>query len=205
MDLMILDPAERSQLIQRRRRRGLDRFDEVWDGVYVMSPLADDEHQEVSTNLASCFVNVITIPKLGKVRAGSNVSDRIQGWKRNYRIPDVVVYLNGTQAQRHGAFWLGGPDFAVEVVSQYDRSRQKFDFYAKVNTRELLIVDRYPWAIELYRLNEGGTYDLVGRSTLDDPQIFMSQALPLIFQLQPGDERPMIAIAHFDGVQTWLA
>ena len=205
MDLVILDPADQTRIIARRRKLGHDRFDEVWDGVYLMSPLANNEHQEIATRLASCLVLTIDFPGLGKVFAGANVSDRATKWKQNYRCPDVLVFLNGTTARNKDTHWLGGPDFAVEVVSQYDRSRQKFDFYAKVTTRELLIVDRYPWALELYRLNEEGTYNLIGRSALDDPQILMSQVLPLSFQLQPGDERPTIAIAHFDGVQTWSA
>ena len=31
-------------------------------------------------------------------------------------------------------------------------SREKLDFYAKVGTREVLILDRDPWSLELYAL-----------------------------------------------------
>ena len=205
MSLIILDPVDQTQLIAQRQATGLDRHDEVWGGVYLMSPLANNEHQTIATGLATCFWIVIVFPRLGVVLAGTNVSDHVDDWKQNYICPDVAVYLKTNPAQDRGTYWLGGPDFAVEVVSQYDRSREKLAIYATFNTREVLIVDRYPWALELYRLNEGGTYDLVGRSTLDDPQILTSQVLPLTFQLQPGDERPTIALTHSDGVQTWLA
>ncbi len=170
-----------------------------------MSPEANNEHQYIATDLAFCFGMVITRAGLGTVQAGANVTDRPSQWKRNYRIPDVLVFLNGSTAINKRTHWLGGPDFTVEVVSQNDRSRQKFDFYAKVNTRELLIVDRYPWALELYRLGEAGTLDLVGRSTLEQPDILISQVLPLHFQLQPGEDRPSIKVSHSDGVQTWSA
>jgi len=205
MDLLILDPQLKSALIRQRRRRGLDHHDEVWEGVYVMSPLADDEHQELVGNLTHSFVVTIAYAGLGKVRPGVNVSDRADRWKRNYRCPDVVVFLNGTKARNLATHWLGGPDFAVEVVSRYDRSRKKLDFYAKVGTRELLLVDRYPWALELYRLSEAGTLDLVGRSAVEQPDILTSVILPLTFRLQAAEKRPRIAISHTDGVQTWSA
>lgn len=205
MDLLILDPKLNSALIKRRRRRGHDQFDEVWDGVYVMSPLADNEHQEIGTNLSTCFVIAVGYPGLGKVRAGSNVCDREAGWRKNYRCPDVAVYMNGTKARKVAAHWVGGPNFGVEVVSPHDRTREKLEFYAKVGTRELLIVDRYPWALELYRLGDAGTLDLVGRSTPEQPDALASRVLPLSFRLAAGADRPRIAVAHADGDQAWSA
>ena len=205
MNLVILDPADESRIIARRREMDQDRFDEVWEGVYLMSPLANNEHQQIVSAFDRALGTIIVTPGLGIVQPGANVSDLAGDWEHNYRCPDVVVYLNSTTAIDHNTHWQGGPDFAVEVVSRYDRSRQKLDFYAKVHTRELLIVDRYPWALELYRLSAAGTLDSVGRSTLDDPQVLMSEVLPLSFQLRPGEKRPTISIRHFDGVQSWSA
>ena len=76
---------------------------------------------------------------------GCNVSDQPERWKRNYRCPDVAVFLPGNPAEDRGTHWYGGPDFAAEVHSRFDRSRKKFGFYAKVGVRELLLVDRHPW------------------------------------------------------------
>ncbi len=205
MSMVILDPTDELRLIEQRQACGGDRYDEVWDGVYIMSPIANIEHQQIATNLSICFGMIISFKGLGVVLAGTNVSDRADDWEKNYRVPDVVVYLNGNPAQKRGAYWLGGPDFAVEVVSRYDRSRKKFDFYAKINTREVLIVDRYPWALELYRLNDAGTFDRVGRSTLEKPDILASQVLPFTFQLEPGEDRPSIKVSHTEGDQTWSA
>jgi Uma2 family endonuclease len=168
--------------------------DEVWDGVYVVSPAPNDEHQDLVGELDAIF----------KIRPTVNVSDREVQWEHNYRCPDVVVYLKGTKARNLGTHWLGGPDFAVEVVSPNDRSRQKFDFYAKVGTHELLVVDRDPWILELYRLQDG-KLALVGKSDLDNPGILASEVVPLTFQLVAGDPRPRIEMAHSDGVQHWSA
>jgi hypothetical protein len=89
-------------------------------------------------------------------------------------------------------------------VSRGDRSRDKLDFYMKVGTRELFLVDRFPWALELYRLREGALV-LVGISTANHPEFLTSEVLPLSFRLVEGDPRPRIEIVHVDGVQRWSA
>jgi Uma2 family endonuclease len=165
MAALIQDIDLSRRLIAERRRLGHDRWDEVWEGVYVMNPLPNDEHQEIQMRLIRVFGDVIDEPRLGKVRGGVNVSDREADWDKSFRCPDVVVFLNETRAVNHGTFWYGGPDFAVEIVSLGDRSREKLDFYAKVGTRELLLVDRDPWSLELYR-HDGDRLALVGASTI---------------------------------------
>jgi len=47
MHAIVLDEREIASLIERRRETGADRYDEVWDGVYVMAPLATNEHQRL--------------------------------------------------------------------------------------------------------------------------------------------------------------
>ena len=41
------------------------------------------------------------------------------------------------------------------IVSRDDHSREKISFYEKVGVRELLIIDRDPWQLELFRLASG--------------------------------------------------
>ena len=111
----------------------------------------------------------------------------------------------GNPADDKKSHWLGGPDFAVEVVSRYDNTRKKFKFYAGVGTRELLIVDRFPWSLELYRLIGRDVLKLVGKSTLDQPAILASEVLPLTFTLIPGEDRPEIEVIHTQDARRWLA
>ena len=115
-----------------------------------------------------------------------------------------MVYLVGNPAKDAGTHWVGGPDVAVEIVSPGENPRQKLDFYAKVNTHEALIVDRYPWALELYRL-AAGRLDLVGRADLSNPAVLTSGVLPLTFQLRDGTPRPTILVTHTTTGQTWVA
>ena len=202
MAAMITDPLLVEQLIARRREIGADRYDEVWEDVYVTSPLANNEHQELVGQLTTVLEISVGWEGLGKVFPGANITDRRDDWTQNYRCPDVVVFLNDTQAENLDTHWYGGPDLAIEIISPHDRARDKQKFYAKVGTRELLLVDRDPWALELYRLN-GGLLAQVGRSTLESSSLITSEVVPLSWKLIPGEFRPQIEIVHADGKQQW--
>jgi Uma2 family endonuclease len=198
MAMLVLDRDHEKQVRAQRQAMGIDRYDEVWDGVYVMSPLADVEHQVLVAKLIVAIQTAVGLDSPHKLCAGVNISDRADDWTQNYRIPDVAVFLEGTTAILHGTHFQGGPDFAVEITSEDDRSREKLPFYAKVGVRELLLVDRDPWALELYRLREGQLV-LIGRSTLAQPATLASEVLPLSFRLVPGEPRPRIDVRHPDG------
>lgn len=199
---IVADPRLSEELIRERQEKGLDRQDEVWEGEYIIMPDPNDEHQDLVAGLTAALYTVIQSSGLGKVRPGVNVSDRVEGWRENYRCPDVVVYLNETEAENHGTFWFGGPEFAVEIVSPGDRTRDKFEFYASVGTRELLIIDREPWRLELHRLT-GGRMKLVGRSTPEKPDMLRSKVVPLSWQLVEGEGRPRIRAVHSRSAEEW--
>ena len=203
MTVIVTDPREQQRLIAERQAAGADKYDEVWEGDYVMAPIADDEHQDIQAGLVMVFRLVVGVTGQGRVRAGVNVTDQQADWTHNYRCPDVVVYLEGTSAENRGSDWLGGPDFAVEILSPGDRTPEKLPFYAKVNVRELLVVDREPWSLQLYRLREG-RLDLAGSATPGDAATLLSEVLPLSFRLLPGTPRPTIEVAHRDASQKWL-
>ena len=204
MVALLNDPYLQRQLVRRRRAWGADRYDEVWDGIYIVNSPPNNQHQDLVGRLASICQYLIFDSGLGRVHPGCNVTDRPTKWKQNYRIPDVAVFLNETKALDKGSHWLGGPDLAFEIVSPRDKSREKLEFYAKVGTRELLILDRDPWSLELYRLSEG-TLALVGRSTLDQPDLLKTEVAPLTWQIISGEERPMVEVIHTAGTQRWRA
>lgn len=52
MTLVVNDLSLVERLKTERRQTGADRFDEVWEGVYMMAPLANNEHQELVLELA---------------------------------------------------------------------------------------------------------------------------------------------------------
>jgi hypothetical protein len=204
MAVLINDPELAKEYRESRERSGLDRYDEVWEGVLVVPAVPNNEHQRLVMQLAIPFSAVIDWPCGDQVLPGANVSDRDADWTDNYRIPDVVVYLAGNPARDSGTHRVGGPDLAVEIASPGDDPRKKLDFYAKVGTRELLVIDRRPWAIELYQLRGGGL-QLAGRSDGANPAVLPSAVLPLSFQLRDGTPRPGIIVTHVATGQTWAA
>ena len=202
--VLVTDPEPARETKAKRATSDGHKWNEVWEGVLVMPTLPNDEHQEIQNRLQVAFTLFCEQNGLGKVRGGVNVTDRHPDWKENYRCPDVVVYMDGNPAVNHGTHWLGGPDFLAEIISEGDLAWDKLDFYAKVNTREVLIVDRDPWALELYQLR-AGKLKLAGRSDLTNPAVLTSSVLPLTFQLRAGSPRPIIDITHTGTSQTWTA
>ena len=202
MDLLLTQRDKVRRIIRRRRRLGLDHKDEVWNGRYVIMPDPDNVHQDLVGALLTVLRIVISWAKLGNAYPGCNISDRADKWTSNYRVPDVTVFLNDNPAENRNTHWLGGPDLAVEIVSDNDKSRKKLDFYASVGTRELLIIDRDPWQIELFRLTNGELVS-VGKSSVTDGNVITSEVVPLSFRLIAGATRPQIEALHTDGVQHW--
>jgi Uma2 family endonuclease len=168
-------------------------------------PNPNDEHQQLVMHLGMRLCQLFEETGLGQVRPGVNISDRVVDWRVNFRCPDVVVFLNDTTAECRDTFWFGGPDFAIEIVSPNDRTRDKLEFYSSVNTRELLVIDRDPWSLELYRLVDG-EMQLVGRCTPDARQSLGSEVLPLTWSFAASagpTDRPRIELRHADG-QSWI-
>jgi Uma2 family endonuclease len=203
MPVLILDPMLEQRIRAERVDPQVSQYDEVWEGVLVVAPLPNNEHQRIVMKLGAVFSSVVDWDAGNQVLPGANVSDRDAGWLSNYREPDVLVYLSGTPAKDCGTHWVGGPDLAVEVVSPGEQPRDKLDFYARVGTREVLIVDRTPWRLELYRL-QAGRLVLSGQAEPATGAV-TSTVLPLTFQLQPAKPRPTIFIAHSETKQTWTA
>lgn len=203
MVTIIHDRDLAEELIADRRARGADHHDEVWEGVYMMSPLADDEHQFITGRIHTILDLVIGLPGLGVVRPGVNVSDLLRDWTKNYRCPDVAVRLEGGRAEIRDSYWLGGPDFLVEVVSPDDQTYEKLPFYESIGTREVLVIDRRPWTLLLYRLTDGKLVE-AGRSTLENGVKLSSEVVPLSFGLIAGQTRPQMEVAKIEDGQRWV-
>lgn len=204
MRVLVTDPDLARELREERDRNHPDARDEVWEGVLVMAPLANNNHQSLVMALAYAFNTTVNPAGGDWVLPGANVSDRDKDWLTNYRIPDVVVYLATNPAKNSDTHWVGGPDLAVEITSPGEDPRQKLDFYAKVNTREVLIVDREPWSVELYQLQNGKMIS-AGKSDVTSPIVLKSQTLPLTFQMQAATPRPTVVVAHTTTGQIWTA
>jgi len=202
MTTLITDPWLEGRLKDERKAWGSDRYDEVWDGVYLIGPLPDDEHQAIIAHLGSILQDIIGWPGLGEVYLGVNLTDRTDDWEHDYRIPDVAVFLRGGSAENCGTHWRGAADFLIEITSPNDRTREKIPFYSRLGVVELLLVDRQTWTLELYQQREGQLQQ-VGQSSLAESAVLASTTVPLTFQLVPGDPRPHIAVTHPASGRRW--
>jgi Uma2 family endonuclease len=212
MAVLVTDPDLQSQLLADRQTSGADRYDEVWDGVYMMAPLPNNEHQDIQADFVAALKEIFGWDHAARICAGVNVSDRNEDWTHNYRCPDVVVFLPGNPAIDRGSHWQGGPDFLVEIVSEADRSEEKLPFYASVGVREVLLIDRNPWKLELYGLdNLTRSFRLAGTSTPAADVKLESATLPVVFEIVSSHSRPRVrlslipsAAATTAGRASWL-
>jgi hypothetical protein len=67
MPTLVMDPKIEEELLANRRAWGGDKFDEVWDGVYVVSPLANNEHMALMANLVAAIKNASRREEQGKL------------------------------------------------------------------------------------------------------------------------------------------
>lgn len=204
MTMLVLDPYVEDRLVAERKASGADRYDEVWEGIYMMTPIPNTEHQRIVARLTSILLEIIDWPELGEVCAGVNLSRAdIQDWTQDYRVPDVAVLLQGSRGEDCNTHWRGGVDFLIEVTSPGDRTREKIPFYSRIGVVELLLLDRQSWALELYRREED-QLKKVGQSSVDAGEVLASAAVPLTFQLVSGDPRPQIKVTHVEGGREWM-
>jgi Uma2 family endonuclease len=203
MAIMVLDSDMEAQILAERVNSDGDRYDEVWEGVYIVTPLPNNDHQVLVGELSYILGEAVGRSGLGRVFPGVNLSDRDEGWDKNFREPDVAVFLRGGRAIDRGTHWQGAADFLVEIISPGERTREKIPFYSSIGVVELLIVDREPWSLELYR-NENGQLTKVGQSTLATPDVLESRTVGLTFQLLPGEPRPQIQATHAATGRQWV-
>lgn len=195
----ILDKNIALDWIQQRQKLGIDMFDEVWEGVYVVPPLATNPHQGQSGAFYRILHEVVEAPGRGSVYPGANVSDRRKNWKKNFRCPDNVVVLKGSRAIDCGTHWLGGPDFLVEIHSPNDDTMEKIPFYSRLKVQELLIVHRDTRSCRLFR-HDGKKLVEVKPSLWQAEEWLVSEVVPLAFRRAGSKKNPKVEIRRTDNL-----
>src|SRR4051794_19480243 len=196
--LLIRDAGLFDPLIQERKRKGIDLYDEVWEGMYVMPSMPNNAHQLLVGDLDDILREVAKKAGLGQSYPGANVSDRRKGWEYNYRVPDLLVVLNNSRAVDCDTHFCGGPDLLVEIESPGDDTEEKVPFYGKIGVGELLIIHRDKRTLRLLRL-EGAELVLVKPSLLDGKEWLVSQVLPLAFRRTVRKGTPQTQVRRTDG------
>ena len=198
MAVLIRDAGVEARVRAERKSSDAARWDEVWNGVLVMPPMPNNEHQRIVIRLASIFSNLIDWDAGDCCLPGANVSDRDADWSFNYRVPDVLVVKAGGRAVDRGTHWIGGPDLIVEVISPEEEPYVKLDFYSSIGVREVLVLQRDPWLLERFALLNGALTrlercDAVGGEVA-------SSVLPVKFRFRTGDR---LMVEHATTGESW--
>ncbi|MGA2797482.1 MAG: Uma2 family endonuclease [Thermoguttaceae bacterium] len=203
MTTMVLDRNLEQRVLEERRAWGADKFDEVWEGIYMMTPLANFEHQSLAGKFCAILNELLGWQGLAEVLPGVNLAATTGEWTEDFRCPDVAVFLRDTQAKNCDTHWRGAADFLIEITSPGDRTHEKIAFYNQIGVHEVLIVNRETWTLELYQRKDN-QLQKTAESRLPESATLVSLKVPLAFRLQPGEKRPLIEVNHSAGNQQWL-
>ncbi len=159
MRTLVLDPptAGLDLLLERRRRSGLDRLDEVWEGVYHMVPAPTFEHGDLESQLhrvLGSLAHQAGLTMVGQSNLGEGEHD--------FRVPDSALHRPGASGT-----WHSTAPLVVEIVSPNDETWEKLPFYAAHGVNEVLIVDPRERSVSWLGL-EDGEYRPIERSGLVD-------------------------------------
>jgi Uma2 family endonuclease len=138
--------------LTERHRRGLDHFDEMWQGVLHMAPAPAYEHQRIVSHLDRFLGALCDRHKRGVLALGINVFDEASKVP-DYRIPDFTFVAAGhehllvTDGVRGG-----GPEAVIEVRSPDDETYEKLPFFVRIGVSEVIVIDRDTKRPKIYRL-----------------------------------------------------
>jgi Uma2 family endonuclease len=160
MRTLVLDPptAGLGEFAERRRRSGLDRLDEVWEGVLHMVPAPSHRHAEIAQQLAELLGPPARAAGLRPTMHQFNLGNS----EEDFRVPD-----GGLHRPRAAELWHPTAALVVEIVSPGDESWEKLPFYAAHDVDEALIVDPQERSVSWLAL-EDGEYRPVQHSRLLD-------------------------------------
>jgi len=130
---------------------GLDRYDEVWEGVLHMPPAPGREHQRLGTEIVAFLVPLLKSRGI-QVQYETEVH-RPQSQGADYRIPDIVTFEEGRAGLVLTDRGLEGAPLAViEILSPDDETYEKLGFYASLGIPEVVVVNPETRGAEVYRL-----------------------------------------------------
>src|SRR5262245_35643078 len=96
-----------------RRRKGLDRWDEMWEGVWHLAAAPSLEHQRAVDRLIAFLVPRLKTTGRGELISGINVFRHLTG-TRDFRIPDLTFVATGREHILHeDGVRADGPDAVI--------------------------------------------------------------------------------------------
>ncbi len=123
-------PPEIEEWLRQRRERGLDTFDEMWEGVHHVAAAPNRRHGWLDDELAPLLRPLAH-------RAGLYPSGPCNiGVENDHRVPDRAYFRNAEMVT-----WSDTAAIVVEIVSPDDETWAKLDFYHRHRVDEVIIAD----------------------------------------------------------------
>jgi len=129
-------------LIAERRRRGLDTFDEMWEGVLHVVPQPTGWHQRLAAILIHQLFDAAQ-------QLGGEVAAEIAvlAGDDDYRVADLAIYPRSSR----GRLGLSGPVWVVvEIRSPRDESVAKIGWYLAHRVAQVVLIDQDTLAVEVH-------------------------------------------------------
>lgn len=161
--------------LREREARGLDRADEIWEGMLHMNPPASWEHNLIAAELLVIF-SPLAKSRGWRAVHETGVFDPRQPIQ-DYRTPDLLVvdpaYATSLGVERR-------VELAVEIRSPRDEAYMKIPFYARNNVQEYLIIEPVDRTIRRWTHSRGDLVeqpaDTRGRHSLEAFPVKLSTA-----------------------------
>ena len=151
MRVVLVDAPE--SLLEQRRRQGMDKFDEMWDGEWHFVNPPKSWHQRLNFDLGLVLGLRARQRRLEPFGDSTGVFADLE---KDWRIPDQV-YVRPEQVIEEG---VTGAELVVELYSPGDESDAKLPFYAGRGITEAMIIHR-DRRFDLFRLDDAGAYQPV--------------------------------------------
>lgn len=149
-------PPELEALARRRRIAGVDRLDEVWEGVLHMVPAPSLEHARLMTQLAELLGPPARAGGLMSAMHEFNLGESVE----DFRVPDGGLHRPGA-----AGVWHATAALVVETLSPDDETLHKLPFFAAHGVDEILLVDPVQRTVTWLALRDGA-YEPVEQSAL---------------------------------------
>ncbi|MCO5168673.1 MAG: Uma2 family endonuclease [Planctomycetes bacterium] len=190
------------ELLDERRRRGLDRRDEVWEGVLHMVPPPHSDHQDINDELGAFFRFHWQALGLGRTLLETGVKRPRTpdlpalgaGVPRDYRTPDRSFLLPASYDRLQGGWVVGPPDAVLEVRSPGDETLEKLPWYFDLGVREVILIDRDTREVEVLARGERAFEPVA----TDADGWLRSDVLSTLLRREPGADRPALRLRRTD-------
>ena len=179
MRAVILEVDE--ALLVERRRTGIDRFDEMWEGVLHIVPMPSARDRELVSVLGYRLYDVAHA-------AGYSIAPTIRVYRADddYRVPDLAIWSPEAGSERGIE---GAPVLVVEIRSPGDETMEKVPWYLGRGSESVIVIDLATLACDLHTAAGSVSPDVNGLVQIPGLPIAIGSAssgAALLFRMPDG-------------------